>query len=418
MNIEDLKSDKDIYAMSEEDFAKLDVNQLANLNGAAEQEDDEDPDDVDSEDETPDESDEPDDEGTEGDEDDQDEDDEESDEDESEESDDDSDDSGSEHEEGASAKRTVPPVKVKEDAAPKGKQQKQSKQKSNAGNDVDLASFHQELTAPLKAAGQEFTFTDAKQIRELASKGIDYTRKMQNISQLRGIHETLREHDLLDEGRLAFAIDLMSHKPEAIAQLIKESGVDAFELDEDKANTYQNVPVNIKAKADQVSIREVVDQYQNDAKFNEVFAQARKWDDKSQIELVNNPNLLHLLAEHANNGTYDAVMAEVNRQRILGHTQEPVLMHYNRIGMQMFGEEQDGENAQAQQQAKPSKKEPTERIVIKRKSVDDATRRKALAPKATSKKGKSARITSTADIYAMSDEDFKNLDPDVLRKFK
>lgn len=415
MNIEDLKSDKDIYALSEEDFAKLDVNQLANLNGAAEQEDDEDPDDVDSEDET-DESDEPDDEDTEGDEEDQGEDDEESDEDESEESDDDSDSDESEHEEEAPVKRTVPPVKDSADL--KGKQPKEAKQKDNAGNDVDLASFHKELTAPLKAAGQEFTFTDAKQIRELASKGIDYTRKMQNISQLRGIHETLRENDLLDESRLAFAIDLMNHKPEAIAQLIKESGVDAFELDEEKANTYQNVPVNIKAKADQVSIREVVDQYQNDAKFNEVFAQARKWDDKSQIELVNNPNLLHLLAEHANNGTYEAVMAEVNRQRILGHTQEPILMHYNRVGMQMFGEEQDGENAQAQQQSKPSKKEPTERIVIKRKSVDDATRRKALAPKATSKKGKTARITSAADIYALSEEDFKNLDPDVLRKFK
>ena len=237
---------------------------------------------------------------------------------------------------------------------------------------------------------------------------------MQQISHLRGIGEILREHDMLDPVKLAYAVDLANHKPEAIARLIKESGVDTFELGDDVADSYQATPANIEGKAKEVSVREIVEQYKDDENFNSVFNEARQWDDASQVTLVNNPEVLHLLAAHANNGVYKQVMAKVIQERAITGTTEPILQHYNRVGQAMFAAENDGGNAQATQKQPVAK---TERVVIKRKQVDEAARRKALAPTASTKtKTKSLKINSAADIYNMSEDEFKNLDPDILRK--
>ena len=407
MSLENIKDPSDIYNLSDEEFENLDVNQLmSNNSDNSEDEDQEDLEDQEAED-NPDSED-------------ADEDSEEDDQDdelESEETpEDDAEDS--EHQDEESDEDETNPVKLNA-PAPKKKADKADKQKAEEGQPVDsesLATFHKTLTAPLKAAGHEFTFDDPNQIRELVSKGIDYTRKMQQISHLRGIGEILRENDMMDAEKLAYAIDLANHKPEAIARLIKESGLDTYDLGEDKADSYQVSPVNIDGKAKAVMVREIVESYQDDANFNALFQEARTWDNESQVALVNNPEYLHLLAAHANNGVYKQVMAKVMQERALTGTSEPILAHYDRVGKAMFATENDGGHAQAPQNQAPAKKE---RVVIKRKSVDETQLRKSLAPTATttSKKSKRLNVTSKADIYSMSDEDFEKLDPDVLRKF-
>ena len=408
MDIKDIKAPSDINNLSSEDFNNLDINALTAqaVEGSSEEDENENPD---HNDDTPEEQDE------------DDLDDEES-EDDLEEDESDSEDETPDEEEGIDGEQPVDeltkgnpaPVKVKEAPAKKADKAKPDVPEGKQLDSESLANFHKALTAPLKAAGHEFTLEDPNQIRELVSKGLDYTRKMQQISHLRGIGEILREHDMLDPVKLAYAVDLANHKPEAIARLIKESGVDTFELGDDVADSYQATPANIEGKAKEVSVREIVEQYRDDENFNEVFNEARQWDDASQVTLVNNPEVLHLLAAHANNGVYKQVMAKVIQERAITGTTEPILQHYNRIGQAMFATENDGGNAQATQKQPPAK---TERVAIKRKPVDEATRRKALAPTASTKtKTKSLKITSKADIYSMSPDEFNNLDPDILRK--
>lgn len=408
MDIKDIKAPSDINNLSSEDFNNLDINALTAqaVEGSTEEDENENPD---HDDDTPEEQDENDlDDG-------ESEDDLEEDESDSEdETPEEEDDIDGEHPVDGLTKGNPASVKVKEAPAKKADKAKpdviEDKQLDNEG----LANFHKALTAPLKAAGHEFTLDDPNQIRELVSKGLDYTRKMQQISHLRGIGEILREHDMLDPVKLAYAVDLANHKPEAIARLIKESGVDTFELGDDVADSYQATPANIEGKAKEVSVREIVEQYKDDENFNAVFNEARQWDDASQVTLVNKPEVLHLLAVHANNGVYKQVMAKVIQERAITGTTEPILQHYNRVGQAMFAAENDGGNAQAPQKQAPAK---TERVVIKRKQVDEAARRKSLAPTASTKtKTKSLKINSAADIYNMSEDEFKNLDPDILRK--
>lgn len=408
MGIEQLKSASDIYNLSDEEFSKLDINALTAPadEDNSEEEDNDNPDHdednpEDQDQDTPDDTDS---------EDDLEEDDSNSDED----TPDEEDDIDDEQSDDVSTKDKSEPVKVKEAPAKKADKAKPDVVEDKQLDSESLANFHKALTAPLKAAGHEFTLDDPNQIRELVSKGLDYTRKMQQISHLRGIGEILREHDMLDPVKLAYAVDLANHKPEAIARLIKESGVDTFELGDDVADSYQATPANIEGKAKEVSVREIVEQYKDDENFNAVFNEARQWDDASQVTLVNNPEVLHLLAAHANNGVYKQVMAKVIQERAITGTTEPILQHYNRVGQAMFAAENDGGHAQAPQKQAPAK---SERVVIKRKSVDEATRRKALAPTASTKtKTKSLKITSPSDIYNMSEDEFKNLDPDILRK--
>lgn len=408
MDIKDIKAPSDINNLSSEDFNNLDINALTAqaVEGSSEEDENENPD---HDDDTPEDQDEDDlDDG-------ESEDDLEEDESDSEdETPDEEDDIDGEQPVDDLTKGNPAPVKVKEVPAKKADKAKpdviEDKQLDNEG----LANFHKALTAPLKAAGHEFTLDDPNQIRELVSKGLDYTRKMQQISHLRGIGEILREHDMLDPVKLAYAVDLANHKPEAIARLIKESGVDTFELGDDVADSYQATPANIEGKAKEVTVREIVEQYKDDENFNAVFNEARQWDDASQVTLVNKPEVLHLLAAHANNGVYKQVMAKVIQERAITGTTEPILQHYNRVGQAMFAAENDGGNAQAPQKQAPAK---TERVAIKRKQVDEAARRKSLAPTASTKtKTKSLKINSAADIYNMSEDEFKNLDPDILRK--
>lgn len=407
MSIEQLKSASDIYNLSDEEFSKLDINALA-VPADEDSSEEEGNDNPDHDQDTPeDQDDDLDDAGSEDDLDEY-----------GSDSDDDTpgeeDDIDDEQSDDVSTKDKSAPVKVKDVPAKKADKAKPEAVEDKQLDNESLATFHKALTAPLKAAGHEFTLEDPNQIRELVSKGLDYTRKMQQISHLRGIGEILREHDMLDPEKLAYAVDLANHKPEAIARLIKESGVDTFELGDDVADSYQATPANIEGKAKEVSVREIVEQYKDDENFNSVFNEARQWDNESQVTLVNNPEVLHLLAAHANNGVYKQVMAKVIQERAITGTTEPILQHYNRVGQAMFAAENDGGIAQAPQKQAPAK---AERVVIKRKSVDEATRRKALAPTASTKtKSKSLKITSAADIYNMSEDEFKNLDPDILRK--
>lgn len=406
MDIKDIKTPSDINSLSDEDFNNLDINALAAQ--AEDNSEEEDNDNPDHDEDTPEDQD--DDLDDSDSEDDLDEDGSDSDED----TPDEEDDIDVEQTNDESTKDKSAPVKVKDAPAKKADKAKTVAVEDKQLDSESLATFHKALTAPLKAAGHEFTLEDPNQIRELVSKGLDYTRKMQQISHLRGIGEILREHDMLDPEKLAYAVDLANHKPEAIARLIKESGVDTFELGDDVADSYQATPANIEGKAKEVSVREIVEQYKDDENFNSVFNEARQWDNESQVTLVNNPEVLHLLAAHANNGVYKQVMAKVIQERAITGTTEPILQHYNRVGQAMFATENDGGNAQAPQKQAPAK---SERVVIKRKSVDEATRRKALAPTASTKtKSKSLKITSAADIYNMSEDEFKNLDPDILRK--
>lgn len=60
--------------------------------------------------------------------------------------------------------------------------------------------------------------------------GLNYNEKMASLKPHMRISCSLDKAGLLDESKLNHLIDLDNHKPEAIAQLIKESAIDTYSL--------------------------------------------------------------------------------------------------------------------------------------------------------------------------------------------
>lgn len=292
---------------------------------------------------------------------------------------------------------------------------------NTAETEVDHEAFYKRVTGTFKAAGVEISVSNPDDVVSLMQKGLDYTKKMQAVSHLRGLNEVLTENDLTDPETLGYLIDLKNHKPEAIARLLKESGLDAFELDEDKAAAYQAPQINIAEKTKVVNVREVVEAHADDAEFNEVFTTARTWDDASQREIVANPNLLVTLAEHKRSGVYDRIMSEMQQQRLIhGNINEPELQQYVRIGNALFGDNQNGGSAQVpnnglNQQAGQSSKQ---RVVVKSNRNIAEQRKRVAAPSKAAKTKPTVNVKSALDIFNMPEAEFNKLSPEILRKLK
>lgn len=274
-----------------------------------------------------------------------------------------------------------------------------------------LKDFFDAVTGKFRAHGAEYSFSNPQEIITLMQKGIDYNNKMNAIAQYRGVTDLLKEHDLLDATKLSFLLDLHNKKPEAIAKLIKDSGIDAYELDETKANTYVETQVDISGR--KAALQEVLEHYTGDALFNTIFEDAKTWDAKSQEALVNNPQLFHNLYDQHKSGAYAQVMQAVRRENALGRTSGSVLNDYDIIGQQLFAQPSGG-SAQVNQQAQA----PAVKVVKKVDASIEQRRKAASKVKAGKTATPSKSFKSPTDIFNLSAEEFANINPAMLREKK
>lgn len=308
-----------------------------------------------------------------------------------------------------------------EEESPKSKSKASKKNTQTQTDDVDVDAFYQEITSGFKAAGQEYSFKDPKEIRALLQKGVDYTRKSQALSHMRGLNDILTQNGLNDPTELGFLIDVKNGKPEAIAKLIQQHKLEGYELDEDKASTYTAPTVDIDSRAKAVALGDVVENYKDDANFNEVIQSARTWDEASQEYLIGNPTVFVELAKQKADGQYDQIIHELNRRNVVNPSKLPIMQQYIQIGSELFGQSGNGGSAhdtqqpQRQQQAKPVK----ERVIVKRGNVEK--QRKSLAPtRSSSAKDKlGGNVPKTReDLNKLSQSEFDKLTPEMLRKIK
>jgi hypothetical protein len=69
-----------------------------------------------------------------------------------------------------------------------------------------------------------------------------------------------------------------------------------------------------------------------------VLQDAHAWDQASKAEVYKNPEVLELLTQQKESGRYDAIKAQVDRQKVTGAipVNEPFLQSYTRVGQQMM----------------------------------------------------------------------------------
>ena len=270
---------------------------------------------------------------------------------------------------------------------------------------ADVQEFHAKITAPFKANGKDYQISSPEEAISLMQKGLNYNAKMNGIKDYVSAGRMLEQHELLNKPEeLAFLIDLYNKKPEAMAKLIKDSGIDAYELGEEKAEGYKPTP--IQAPSENVyQLREIIAANKEDAHFNAMYADVTNWDDTSQQAILNNPNTLLVLQAHKANGAYDTIMKRVNHAIDVQGSKVPVANLYFQFGKEIYGNGNGGGNNNAQ--ATHSTNNTPTKVT---KTVDPklAEKRKNLGGLKNTVKSKSTSQVSTAEeLYSMSDEEFE-----------
>lgn len=320
---------------------------------------------------------------------------------------DDEDDQGNEGDDNEDAQEDDQPQQQQKKAPTSKNKNKPVEQKQEVADNgaVDLQDFHAKITTPFKANGKDYQITSPEEAISLMQKGLNYNAKMNGIKGYVAAGRMLEQHELLDKPEeLAFLIDLYNKKPEAMAKLIKDSGIDAYELGEEKAEGY--TPTPIQAPSENVyQLREIIAANKEDAHFNAMYSDVTHWDDVSQQAILNNPETLLVLQAHKANGAYDTIMKRVNHAIDVQGSKVPVANLYFQFGKEIYGNGNGGDNnnAQASQSTNTTPAKVT-------KTVDPklAEKRKNLGGLKNTVKSKSTSQVSTAEeLYSMSDEEFE-----------
>lgn len=182
----------------------------------------------------------------------------------------------------------------------------------------DSDSFVKIVTAPFKANGVEMQITDPNEAIALMQKGLNYTAKMQSLAEPRRLHKMLSDAGVAEESKLAYLIDLHNKRPEAIAKLVRDSGVDLYQIDEDKVNQYS--PVSSAPSSNAIVLEDAVAEAQATPEGQRaVQIVGSVWDEDSCRAVGANPQLLKDLTNHIRTGVFDKINQVVQVERAKGN---------------------------------------------------------------------------------------------------
>lgn len=182
--------------------------------------------------------------------------------------------------------------------------------------ELDAESFYSALTAPIKAAGKEFSFTDPEEIRTLMQKGIGYEKRMGQLNKFQRHMEALDKAELLNDSTLNLIIDLAHGKPEALRQYIDKNKIDVYDIigiDSESYTPEKHVATEEEYAQSQV-VQEIksLDGYENIQPIVE-----NDWDEESRNKVLADPQLATYLIDAAKAGIHDMVLKEAEKVKLL-----------------------------------------------------------------------------------------------------
>ena len=270
----------------------------------------------------------------------------------------------------------------------------------------EQAEEAERLFKPFKANGREMSIRSADEGIRLMQMGANYSKKMEELKPQLALVRSLEREGLADIEKLSYLIDLHKKNPQAIAKLVKDANFDPLSVEDDQVSNYK--PGNYQTSEKEMVFEEVLDGLRTLPRYNELIdTVANKWDAASKNAVGDNPEVLRTLGQQMDNGVYDRVMDEVNRQKALGNLRGvPMLQAYRDVGQQL---EKDGQLADLiapQKQGQRKLVTPGKDKARATREADEQ-RRKAAAP--TRKTGNPAPKKKVVDVWNMSDDDFAKL---------
>ena len=281
---------------------------------------------------------------------------------------------------------------------------------------TETQTVEQPKVYKFKASGTEMEFTQEEMITqfpEVYSKALDYTKKMQTIKPYRKMIDAWEQEKLTHED-MNFAIDLLKGDKEAIATLIKKSGIDALDLDVEDNNNYK--PNNYGRSDVELDIQEITSKISQDTEY-EITHQVltKEWDDESWTEMTKRPQLIELLHTDVKTGIFNKVNPIAQKLKMqdvvrYGRGMRSDLDYYKSAAGTYS--EQTARSAQLvkQQQATEAQQRQIADVKVKEERREAtklaAVKRKAAAP--TKSKAGTKQLTDylAEDFGKMSDDEY------------
>lgn len=276
-------------------------------------------------------------------------------------------------------------------------------------------AFFDKVTAEFTANGRQFKIDNPEDVVSLMQKGLNYNQKMAAIKPSMKIVKALSDNGIQSVEELGFLLDLKNKKPEAIAKLIQEAGVDAYEFNEEKANSYTpSVPQVDDAT---INFEMTAKSLESNPHFGTLVQQLHGFDEVSKQEVFKNPHLLNLLTNHVEHGFYDKICARVEQEQALGRlTGMSFLQAYDTVGNMLFGQPQ--QTAPVHQQVAQVAPQPVPvpvPVASKPKAVNNTARQAAAGTPGSATPTQKYTYT-LEDLENMSDDEFAKVDPKFLPK--
>ena len=279
-------------------------------------------------------------------------------------------------------------------------------------NDEIAQKEQQELV--FKANGREFKFTQdemLEQFPKIFGQAMDYTKKTQAMKPWRKTIDAIEQAKLGHED-INLMIDVMKGNKEAIAEVLKRTGVDSLEIDTENS---KYTPNDYGRDDKALAIKDIVEEISVDKEYEITHrVLSKEWDEKSFNKMTDNPELIRLLHNDVKSGTFDKVQAVAEKIKVFDRGLKTDLEYYELASMeiaQQYQEEQrrayEIERQRLDREARLARQAEIERVrktQERQKEVEvKAVERKAATP--TSRKAVSSKVVDYLDD---SDEAFED----------
>ena len=271
---------------------------------------------------------------------------------------------------------------------------------------TDYESQYKKIVGtPFKANGKEITVDSAEDAIKLMQMGANYHKQMQQLKPAKRIIAMLEQAGMLDENKLNHAIDIMNGNSAAIHKLIQERNVDVSDLYSDSEVDY--TPNQHQVTDERIELDTLFNELNSTSHGQRVLQEvAGTWDEKSRYTIGQTPEILRLLSNQIESGIYDVIVAEVDKQRMLGNipANAPMLQAYEQVGKYL---QANGRLIPAGSNVGKVPTQQTKEFKQHQATVpsNGSNTRKRVAN--TARSSTSSISTQMDNVFAMSDEDFK-----------
>ena len=273
--------------------------------------------------------------------------------------------------------------------------------------DAEAAKDVQPVTQPyiFKANGKEYSFSEDEvkaQFSKIFGQAMDYTKKMQAMKPWKKTIDAM-EQAKLNHNDVNLMIDVLKGDKDAIAEVIKRTGVDALELDIEDS---KYVAKDYGRDDATLALRDVIDEISGDPEYETTHKiLANEWDDTSWKRLSSDPEMIKLLHVDVKSGMFQRLQPIADKFKTYDRGSKSDLEYYGEAARQYAYEMQQTQKATEDRNINEARAKELNAVRANQQKVVN-TKEAASARKAATPVKKTAGVKRVVDYLDDSDEEY------------